>query len=139
MQVCTSKGQVSTYVSAMGSPNPDGVASLQFKCLHNTTDCKCKEAYISGSDHSTKQYVRRSAAQKREAATTEITITIEGTEYDNEFNVDITDGDVPTDCVGAMVAEDCEEEDLTHATPEHREYIPYHKQSVAQLAIFHLV
>ena len=53
--------------------------------------------------------------------------------------MDITDGDVPTDCVGAMVAEDCEEEDLTHATPEHREYIPYHKQSVAQLAIFHLV
>ena len=90
-----------------------------FKCLHNTTDCKCKGAYISGSDHSTKEYVRRSAAQKREAATTEITITIEGMEYDNEFYVDITDGDVPTDCVGAMVAEDCEEEDLT---PEHREY-----------------
>ena len=46
---------------------------------------------------------------KREATATVVFITVEGTEdsRENVFVMNATDGDVPTDCVGNEVADDC--------------------------------
>ena len=87
---------------------PDDVTRFQPTCdYRNSTEdgrCRCLEVYISGSSGLSLHTRNR---LKRETATTEVHITIEGMETENVFVMDTTDGDDPNDCVGTEVADDC--------------------------------
>ena len=114
VRVCSSEGRVivSVFCPALGAS--DHFKYIKPTCVpDNTTEdgsCKCMEFFINGitgppGEGPQKQHSRRRA--RRETNTTEVHITIEGMESENVFVMDIHDGDVPNDCVGKMIADNC--------------------------------
>ena len=103
LRVCASLGQVNIYLTTGATHDVDNSVNLNFTCVD--TSCSCKLAYVSGSRHS--DVPDRRQLVKREAIKAEITVTVEGTESENVFDVDFTDGDDPNDCVGVKLADSC--------------------------------
>ena len=107
IRVCFNEGRVTVSVFCLV---PDGVISFKAVCeRRNSTkedSCQCIEVYVPGSV-SSEDLEPEHNHFKRETATTEVHITIEGMETENVFVVDTTDGDNPNDCVGTEVADDC--------------------------------
>ena len=103
IRVCASLGQVNIYLTTGATHDVDNSVNLNFTCVD--TSCSCKLAYVSGSQQ-LKGPDRRQLV-KREAIKTEVTVTVEGTESENVFDVDFTDGDDPNDCVGVKLADNC--------------------------------
>ena len=110
IRVCSSEGRVTLSVFSYVPEHSGDVISFKLTCDHrNSTEdgsCRCLEVYIPGSSSSSPQGHN---TLKRETATTEVHITIEGMETENVFVMDTTDGDDPNDCVGTEVADDCSE------------------------------
>ena len=108
VRVCDIEGRVAVSVFRPASGDSDHDKIYKSTCdYRNTTDdgsCKCMEFFINGTTEPSQKQQRRA---RRETTTIEIHITIEGMEKENVFTVDIHDGDVPNDCVGRMVADDC--------------------------------
>ena len=105
VQVCYIEGRVAVSVFC---PTSNHVEVYKLTCdYRNTTEdgsCKCMEVFINGTTRPSQNQQRRA---RRETNITEIHITIEGMERENVFVMDIHDGDVPNDCVGRMVSDDC--------------------------------
>ena len=111
VQVCYIEGRVAVSVFC---PDSDHVEVYKLTCdYRNTTEdgsCKCMEVFINGTTGSPGEGPQKQKSHRRvrrETTTTEIHITIEGMERENVFVVDIHDGDVPNDCVGKMIADNC--------------------------------
>ena len=103
LRVCASLGQVNIYLTTGATDDVDNSVNLNFTCVN--TSCSCKLAYVSGSQQSDGH--GSSQTVKREAIKIEVTVTVEGTESENVFDVDFTDGDDPNDCVGVKLADNC--------------------------------
>ena len=112
VKVCYIEGRVAVSVFC---PTSNHVEVYKLTCdYRNTTEdgsCKCMEVFINGTTglpgEGSPQNQKSHRRARRETTTTEIHITIEGMERENVFVVDIHDGDVPNDCVGKMIADNC--------------------------------
>ena len=129
VQFCVTDGKVYMYGSVSYS-TPNSALNdfmLVFNCSsrYDNENCSCGEEFIGEETWSGKKKVRR------EAVTTELYITIEGDmgSSRNAFVLNVTEGDVPTDCVGELIASDCGDNTSTHritSKPKGGEYQQTH-------------
>ena len=114
VKVCVNSGGVHMYGSFSYSA-PSSVLNdflLELDCYGSGGwSCSCQEVYVDRGTPSGKDNRVR-----REVTTTELYITIEGDmgSSRNAFVLNITEGDVPTDCVGKLIASDCGDNTSTH-------------------------
>ena len=116
IQVHFTEGRVT--LSVFCSEPGDSGNSISFRptCDDRYTNengsCQCVEVYVPGSLYPQQESNRR---LKRETIITEVHITIEGMEMENEFVMDTIDGDDPNDCVGMEMASDCNPEGMDNS------------------------
>ena len=119
VQVCAEGGQIAVYGSVTYQ-NPNSALNdfqLVVDCTTSTNkNCSCGIVFVP----SKLQKLHYDRTVKREATATVVYITVEGTDdsRENVFVMNATDGDVPTDCVGNEVADDCGGKDITTNPPE---------------------
>ena len=119
VQVCAEGGQIAVYGSVTYQ-NPNSALNdfqLVVDCTTSTNkNCSCGKVFVP----SKLQKLHYDRTVKREATATVVYITVEGTDdsRENVFVMNATDGDVPTDCVGNEVADDCGGKDITTNPPE---------------------
>ena len=119
VQVCAEGGQIAVYGSVTYQ-NPNSALNdfqLVVDCTTSTNkNCSCGKVFVP----SKLQKLHYDRTVKREATATVVYITVEGTDdsRENVFIMNATDGDVPTDCVGNEVADDCGGKDITTNPPE---------------------
>ena len=113
IQVYFTEGRVTLSVFCSEPGDSGNGISFRPTCDNRYTNengsCQCVEVYVPGS------LLRKEKSQgrlKRETVITEVHITIEGMERENEFVMDTIDGDDPNDCVGMEMASDCNPEGM---------------------------
>ena len=104
IQVCAIDGIVQVYGSVTYS-NPNSALNNCSLLLDNT---ECQNVYIPPNKNSTPGHVKRSVEYQTSTENV-LYITVEGASIgNNSFTMNMTEGDIPDDCVGERVATDCE-------------------------------
>ena len=116
IKICASEGTVQVYGSDTYSSPNSALNSFSLVLYCNNMKCNdeaCKALYIPGSVFmhekskiSTGQQVR--SVEYQFSTENVMYISVKGaSNKNNSFTMNMTEGDVPDDCVGEMVAKDC--------------------------------